>query len=310
MNNIKNFDNFVNENYKISESWRQVKAWLKIPQILFDRLLSKILNYVPLLNLKYDQLAAKIDLGKGLYPEKIKNEPEKLTLNDIKNDKMRKSLELSGIFDKWNVYYMRTIEPDRKFNVSDNNRDVIYITKDELKKGDTFYGERISESRFSKYDTKKMKRTLRDTGAEKYADLEPQMFIVAAKHTEEHDKMRKERDNRYTNKKDKDLEKLVSDEIKRDNFIGRTRSITGQWNNDPLVYKIIYADRVDLMQKLIDACEELDGKEGVEELLKQAIDNKGWSKDYDKYGSFNDIRTPLKSAKSDEMKDLINKYIN
>jgi len=254
MSNIKNFDSFVNENYKVDESWRQVKAWLKLPVILLDRLLSKILNYVPQLNFQYDQLAAKIDLGKGLSPEKIQNEPEKLSLSDIKNKKMKNSLKASGIFDKWNVYYMRTIDPDRKFNVNDNSRDVIYISKDELKKGDTYYGERISESRFSKHDTRKMRKTLRKTGAEKYADLEPQMFVVVAKHSEEHDKMKGERDERYTAKEKKELEKLVDKCIKDEDLTGYSKSIAGDWSRDPVLAKVVRADRIDLAEKLINAC--------------------------------------------------------
>jgi hypothetical protein len=300
MSNIKNFDSFVNENY-VNESWRQVKAWLKIPQILFEELLHKLIKFVPRIGILYDKLSAKIDTGSSISPSFLKEEPIKLTLDDIKNDSLRKTLKISGIFNKWNVY---------TFDRTRENRQPIYITKDELKIGDKYYGERLSDWQVdNKYSPKNARRLRRETGGKEMSELEPQFWVICALETEEHNKMRGERDERYTNKKDKELEKLVKDEIKRDEFTGRTKSISGQWNNDPLVYKIIYADRVDLMQKLIDACEELDGKEGVEEMLKQAVDNEGWYKDYDKYGSFNDIRTPLKSAKSEEMKDLIKKYI-
>ncbi len=292
MRHVKKYDEF-------NESWKQVKAWLRIPEIIFDLLLQKLIKNVPRLGVKYDVLSANIDTGRAMGHNILKQEPIKLTLNDIKNDNVRKTLKISGILKEWNVY---------TFDREHENRQPIYITKDELKKGDRYYGERISDWQVDDLYKPKNKRKLRKTGKEMH-ELEPQFWVVAAVHTEEHDKMDKDRKERYNKKERKALEKLVKDEINKAEFTGRTNSIYMQWNYDPLVYKIIYADRVDLMQKLIDACEKLDGKEGVEEMLKQAIDKDGWHVDYEKYGSFNDVKTPLKEAKSDEMKNLIKKYI-
>jgi len=293
---IKKFDTFVNENYKVDESWRQVKAWLQIPKILLERLLALIIDFVPNIGTKYDQLAAKVDVGTGGQPNIIKEEPIKLTLNDVENEKLRKTLKMTGVFSEWNVYtFDRTYE----------NRQPIYITKDELHKGDKYHGERLSEWKVDKnYVGKKQKRYLKSKGVSELSELEPQFWVVAALHTEKHDKMKSERDTRYENKKKKQLEKLVKDSIKEGDF-GRTKSIAGEWNNDPIVFKVVRADRVDLMQQLIDACLELDGEEGVEDMLNMAIDNEGWTVNHKDYGSFNDIRTPLKQAKSEEMKTLI-----
>ena len=67
MKHLKNFD-------EMNESWRQVKGWLNIPRILFERILSKLIKFVPLLSLKYDELAAKIDFNKSLSINTFKEE--------------------------------------------------------------------------------------------------------------------------------------------------------------------------------------------------------------------------------------------
>lgn len=255
MKTIKNYEKFVNENYKIDESWRQVKMWLQLPKILFEELLNKIISFVPKLSFKYDKLSAKIDTGSSLSKYKIDTEPQKLTLNDIKNKSIRNTLKTTGLFNSWNVYYMRTND-NRQFN--DDSRDVIYISKDELKKGDDYYGERISDSDFNKEykktngSIKKMKRNNPDI--EKFADIEPQIYIVAAVHTDEHDEMKKERDDRYTKSKSKELEKLVKKCIKDENLIGRTKSIKGNWSRKPVLAKVVEADRLDLAKDLVNAC--------------------------------------------------------
>lgn len=299
MKNLQNFNEF-NEN-SINESWRQTKAWLRVPQMLIDILLSKLLNYIPRLNFIYDKHAAKVDTGLSLNRNEISDEPIKLTIDGIKNEKIKKSVKLSGLLKEWNIY---------TFDRTHEDRQPIYITKDELKKGDYISGERLSDFEVDKnYSNKKIRRYFKSKGVNKLSELEPQFWVVCAKITEKHDKMDDERKERSNIKKKKALEKLVKDSIKEGDFTGRTKQIYYHWNNNPLVYKIIDADRVDLMKELIDACEELDGIEEVKRMLTQAIDNEGWSRDYYKYGSFNDIKTPLKEAKSDEMKNLIKKYI-
>lgn len=312
MKTIKNFEKFSNEDYqKIDESWRQVKGWLKLPQVLIEMLLQKIIKFVPRIGLKYDQLAAKIDLGKSLSPYEIKDDLKKLTLNDIKNDNLRKTLKTTGIFDKWNVYYAHTTDPDQKFNINDSGRDVIYITKDELKKGDTYYGERISEHDIDKKYLKTTKRLLRDKGVEKFSDLEPQMYVVVAKHSEEHEEIKKERNVRYEKNIQKELEKLVNKCIKRDDFTGRSSQIRGYWDYNPVVFKVIQEDRVDLMKKLIDACEDLDGKEGVEEMLWQLVDNEGWQvRGGLKYLGNPEYKLPVHFVKSIEMANLFVPYMD
>ena len=46
MKKINNFEEFVNEN-QLNESWREVKAFLKLPQLLIEKLLKKLIHFVP-----------------------------------------------------------------------------------------------------------------------------------------------------------------------------------------------------------------------------------------------------------------------
>ena len=291
---IKKFDSFVNENYQ-NESWRQVKAWLKIPQILFEMILSKLIDFVPRLGVKYDSMAAKIDTGTSFNSgggDVMKEEPIKLTIDDVKNDKMRKTLKMTGIFDEWNVY---------TFDRQQENRQPIYITKDELHKGDHYYGERISESTVDKNYGRGERRYLKSKGAENISELEPQFWVVVAVHSEEHDEMSKEREARYTEKEQKDLEKHVKKHIKEDRILGRSSSFAGGFNNNPIAFKVVEADRIDLMKQLIDGC--IDNDE-IDNMVNANVDSDGWetsSNGWDKY-----LPTTIKSV---EMAKLLTPYI-
>lgn len=255
---------------KTYESWRQIDAYLRVPQILIEILLKKLVNFIPRLSFMYDELSASVDLGKSLSPNIIEFDPQKLTLNDIKNKSLRNSLKVSGIFDNWNVYYVR-----RSIDLSNSPRvekDVLYITKDELHKGDTYYGERIS------------------------IDSDTQMYAVVAVHSEEHDEMKKERDSRYDKKKKKELEKEVKKCLKKNEF-SRTSSFAGEWNHDPILFKIVRANRIDLFNKVIAAM-----KDRAKEYVLMKIDNEGWQT---KYGG----KTLLDIVKTDEMKRAIRSVI-
>jgi len=246
------------------ENWRQVKAYLRIPQLLFELLLKKLINFVPRLSFLYDELAAKIDLGRGISYNEIKDVPQKLTLNDIENKALRNSLKVTGLFDNWNVYFVRKSE-DMSYSPR-LEKDVLYITKDELKLGDKYYGERLS-----------IKSSV-------------QMYIVAAIETEEQPKMRKERDDRYNNKKSKALEAAVNKAIKAQNI--------GRFNGEPILFKVVREDRIDLFNKFINSI----SKEKVKKFVSMKIDDEGYATNW---GG----KSLLNVVKSEEMKKLIRSII-
>ena len=259
MKHIKTYD-------EVNESWRKAKAYFRIPQILIEMLLKKVMDFIPKLTILYDEMSAKIDINKSLSPNTIKDEIQKLTLNDIENKSLRNTLKTTGIFDNWNVYLVRKTKD--LSGKSKDEKDVLYITKDELHKGDLTYGERVS------------------------VDSDTQIYVIAAVHSQEHDDMKKERDISYNNKKRKGLEKEVKKCLKKNDF-GRTSQFAGEWNHDPILFKIVRADRVDLFDKVIAAL-----KDNAKEYVEMKIDTEGWK---NKYGG----KSILDIVKSDKMKKAI-----
>jgi len=149
-----------------NESWRQVKTYLKLPSLLIDICLSKLLDYIPKINYLYDSMAAKIDTGTSFNSgpgSLIGSDLDKIELSDINDLKLKKSLVLSGLLKSWNIYRCKT----------NSGESMIYLSKDILNKGDRIHGSRLS---------------IRN-------DVE--FYVVVAKHTDQHDKMADERTKRY-----------------------------------------------------------------------------------------------------------------
>lgn len=292
MRNIKKFNSFVDDQ-RLDESWRQVKFWLSLPKSLIENIVSRIIGFVPNLKLKYDIYAARVDNDTSLSAGIIKDDPIKLTLDDIENKRVRNSLKVTNILNDWNVYTF-----DRKHG----NRQPIYITKDELKKGDKFYGGRISDHEVdSKYKSNKRNRLLRKKGAEDFSEIEPQFWVIAAVHTDNHDEMKKERNIRYTKNNDNKLTKLVRRVIKSGNFGTRLGGY-------PIVFKVVKEDRIDLMKEIIDG--SYDEHELYEIINSLLTDDRftilpGHRKDNRKY--YDDM-TLMDFVKSDEMRKLIEPY--
>lgn len=268
---------------------RRVKVYLRIPQIVFELLLQRLFGFVPRIGLKYAEVSARIDFDKSLVPRTMKQSMSKLSINDIKNANLRKTLKLS-LF-KWNVYLIgEEVE----------NRQPIFITRDEIQTGDKLYSERVSDHEI---DRRYLNKRYLKQQKKSISELEPQFYIVAAIHTDEHDKMKLERNNRYEKKKKKSLEKLINKYIKLEQLTGRTSSAYGDFSHNPIIFKAVKANRIDLVQKIVDAC--FDSNEVIE-VLSQKINSEGW---HDKNG-----KSPIDFSKSEEMtyflEALLTQYIS
>jgi hypothetical protein len=289
----------------MKEIIRLVRTWLMLPSVLFGLLLHKLVNFVPRILFRYNEYSARIDMDLSISTYKIdKDSLKQISLNDIKNKNLRRSLKATNIFNNWKVYYAYTTTENKTCNVDDSLRDVIYITKDKLKVGDEYSGQRISEHEIDKRYGKLRKKYLKKLNIKNFNEIEPQMYLIVAKKTHRHDDMKKEREIRYEKKKRSALEKLVKKCIKDDDIIGRSNSITGMFNYDPVAFKVVDADRLDLMQKLIDACDD----EELQEMLTVVLDSDGWESP-EVYKDTNGYRTLLRIAKSEQMKELIQKNI-
>lgn len=281
-------------------SKRIILTWLYAPVFLTDLLISKIFRYIPSLNFQYLVLSARIDTGKSLGGDKLEDIPKKLKLKDIKNRKMRYSLFLSGIFKKWNIYYMRNMGEMKTYNTQDNKRDVIYITKDTLNENDIIHGERFSDWKINhNYEGKKSKKFFRSINLEydEFYKIEPQLYVICAVYSFRHNKMRTERDIKYKKDCYKDLTKKVKKSISDDNLFS-SYQVKGFFNRTILFHNVIKSDRIDLAKLMLNACYDIEEKQ---KLVTYKVDSDGHQTKYS--GT-----SPIDLVKSDEMKELILKW--
>lgn len=279
---------------------RIISAWLYAPVFLTNILLSKIFRYIPSLNFSYLVLSARIDTGKSLGGEKRKHVPIKLKLSDVKNRKMRYSLFLSGIFKKWNIYYIRNIGEMKTCNIQDNKRDVIYITKDILTENDIIHGERFSDWKINhNYEGKKSKKFFRSINLEydEFYKIEPQIYVISALDSFRHKEMRIERDIKYKKDCYKDLTKKVKKSISDDNLFG-SYQVKGYFNRTILFHNVIRSNRIDLAKLMLNSCYDIQEKQ---KLVIYKVDSDGHQTKYS--GT-----SPIDIVVSDEMKELILKW--
>lgn len=257
-------------------------------------LIFKIFNLIPGLNLRYLDLSGRIDSNISLgICSKLEN-PKKIKLSDIKNKKMRISLFLSGIFKKWNIYYIRTNGDNH--GVNNYKRDVIFLTKDILTETNMLYRYRVNDNLLNnKYNYSS--DYLSNLGYEdnEFYKFEPQVFIICALHTIVHDLKEVERKRKYEIEKNKELEDEVKKRIKNKMLF---RSCRMKYiNNDyPIFHKVVENDRLDLANDILNSIEDNKRKQ---EIVTYKVNNSG---DYVTPNG----KLPIDFVKSDEMKNLIN----
>lgn len=208
---------------KHNESWRQAKAYLKIPHLFIDTVFSKILKYVPRLNFLYDKLAANIDVDNSYGTGTRIGEFEEIKLSDIKDSKIKNSLRISGLFNGWYIYKLNRLSHD--------NKTPIYISKDKLTENDLIYGERI------------------------FRDVNTEFYVIAAKKTKKHDSIKIERDDRYKKKLYNKYKKMVDD-------IGKgKRSITDRTSMGDftiIFHSLIKNNLIDLIERCVSITKDPD----------------------------------------------------
>jgi hypothetical protein len=202
-----------------NESWRKTKAYLTIPALIVDIALSKLLNYVPKLNSLYKSMAAKIDTGTSFNSgagTPLTGSFEEIKLEDIKDEKIRRSLKLSGLFSEWHIY-----KSDR---LSHDGKTPIYVSKDVIEEGDRVHGQRLS------------------------SDTSTEFYIVAAKHTEEHEEMSRERRSSYEKKEYNRYKSMVNKAVEKGYFFNRT----SMGDFTPLFHSLVKKNYLDLVKKCLD----------------------------------------------------------
>jgi hypothetical protein len=132
------------------ELTRKQRMWLHLPYVLPGLLIKKFLGITTLLNYKWSEIKKKttdynFDPVIAMSSHEIsqmKRDIKKISLKDLPDNK----LGLATFLRTWNVYLVEgethsdSISKDPK-----RQRPIVYLTKDEIKKGDFFCGERISD---------------------------------------------------------------------------------------------------------------------------------------------------------------------
>ena len=135
MNKIQTYKEFsVNE-----ELTRDQRTYLLLPWALISKAGQKLFDIYPLLNLRWSEMKKKTKdskfdpiIGSGSN-SKIED-----NLTKINKSELPKSLKWGMLLRNWNIYLT-----DRK--TSSEDRPVIYISKDELSKGDTCIFDRLND---------------------------------------------------------------------------------------------------------------------------------------------------------------------
>lgn len=133
MNKIKTYNQF-NEELTVNQ-----RILINSP-ILIGGLLTKLIGQHPLLNFRWSEMKKRtIDksfptiLGGTGNSSTIKSNLEKIKIEDIPNNKLKFGMFLRN----WNVYLLDRLTAE--------NRGVVYISKDELKRDDTIISVRLND---------------------------------------------------------------------------------------------------------------------------------------------------------------------
>lgn len=150
MKHLKTYNNFkINEELSPSE----IRSIRFIPNAILGFLGKKLLGIYPMLNLKWSELkrATKGHTDTLFYTGSVgemKHELEKVTIDRLPPN----SLKWSMFLRDWNVYLAKDYKSKGGGEYGDVYRDVIYISKDEISKGDQIRSERLSDSDIYSHD--------------------------------------------------------------------------------------------------------------------------------------------------------------
>ncbi len=144
MKHLQSYNNFkVNEELSPSE----IRSIRFIPQAILGFLGKKLLGIYPMLNLRWREMK-RATTGLKHSPfntgdqQVMKHELTKIDISDLPENK----LKLSMLLRDWNLYLAKDYKSTGGGEHGKIGRDVIYISKDEIKQGDTYRGYRLSDS--------------------------------------------------------------------------------------------------------------------------------------------------------------------
>jgi len=145
MKHLQSYNNFNKVNEELSPS--EKRSLMFIPNAILGFLGKKLLGIYPMLNLKWSELkrATKGLKNSPFYTgdtQTMKHELEKITIDKLPPN----SLKWAMFLRDWNLYLAKDYKSTGGGENGKIARDVIYISKDEISKGDTYKGYRLSDS--------------------------------------------------------------------------------------------------------------------------------------------------------------------
>lgn len=121
------------------------RIWLNSLTLLGSFIGDKLLGIYPLLNFRWKEIKRRtIDskyptiITHSSTPEKMEHDLIKITKKDLPSNRMSVGMFLRD----WNIYLAKDYKSTGGGGVP---RPVVYITKDEIEKGDIYHGERITD---------------------------------------------------------------------------------------------------------------------------------------------------------------------
>lgn len=145
MKHLQSYNNFNKVNEELTASDKRSIRF--IPQAILGFLGKKLLGIYPMLNLRWREMKrATTGLKDSPFitgdPQVMKYELVKMSIDDLPENK----LKLAMFLRDWNVYLAKDYKSKGGGEHGDIERQVIYISKDEIKLGDTYRGYRLSDS--------------------------------------------------------------------------------------------------------------------------------------------------------------------
>ncbi len=144
MKHLQSYNNFNKVNEELTSSEKRSIRF--IPQAILGFLGKKILGIYPMLNLRWREMKRATTGLKDSpfitgtsYHQLMKHELIKMSIDDLPENK----LKLAMFLRDWNIFLAKDYKSTGGGKVE---RDVIYISKDEIKKGDTYRGYRLNDS--------------------------------------------------------------------------------------------------------------------------------------------------------------------
>lgn len=145
MKHLQSYNNFNKVNEELTASDKRSIRF--IPQAILGFLGKKLLGIYPMLNLRWREMKrATTGLKDSPFTTgdtgTMKYELVKMNIDDLPDNK----LKLAMFLRDWNVYLAKDYKSKGGGENGNIERQVIYISKDEIKQGDTYRGYRLSDS--------------------------------------------------------------------------------------------------------------------------------------------------------------------